>query len=389
MSQKREKSRRKVCDVKKKHYLCTIKTSRSGAVVARWAHNPKVIGSNPFSATTDSSDAWVFFYGNMNLLKTLLRFYKNWALPISMAMGVIVYFICVNTPFLHRHAASINALVGIAQPLLIFGMLFITFSKLKPSDLRPCRWHLWILLIQVGMFALLAALLILFPQSPYRLLIESAMTCFICPTACAAAVVCAKLGGSAAHLTSYILLINFAAALFIPLIVPLVNPHEGETFISTFLLVLRHVCPTLIFPLLLAWLIRYTMPRLARRLQNTGDTAFYLWTVALTMAIAVTTRSIVHSSVPLPMLIGIALVALVCCWAQFFIGRRTGAPHHDHIAAGQAMGQKNTVFAIWMTYTFLTPVTAIAGGFYSVWHNCFNSYQLYQHRKEKSVQQGK
>ena len=28
------------------------KTSRSGAVVARWAHNPKVIGSNPFSATT-------------------------------------------------------------------------------------------------------------------------------------------------------------------------------------------------------------------------------------------------------------------------------------------------------------------------------------------------
>lgn len=26
-------------------------TSRSGAVVARWAHNPKVIGSNPFSAT--------------------------------------------------------------------------------------------------------------------------------------------------------------------------------------------------------------------------------------------------------------------------------------------------------------------------------------------------
>ena len=320
----------------------------------------------------------------MNLLKTLLRFYKNWALPISMAMGVIVYFICANTPFLCHHATSINALVGIAQPLLIFGMLFITFSKLKPTDLRLCRWHLWILLIQVGMFSLLAVLLIIFPQSPHRLLIESAMTCFICPTACAAAVVCAKLGGSAAHLTSYILLINFAAALFIPLIVPLVNPHEGETFITTFLLVLRHVCPTLIFPLLLAWLIRYTMPRLARRLQNTGDTAFYLWTVALTMAIAVTTRSIVNSSVPLPMLIGIALVALVCCWAQFSIGRHIGDPHHDRIAAGQAMGQKNTVFAIWMAYTFLTPVTAIAGGFYSVWHNIFNSYQLYQHRKEKS-----
>ena len=29
-------------------------TSRSGAVVARWAHNPKVIGSNPFSATKEA-----------------------------------------------------------------------------------------------------------------------------------------------------------------------------------------------------------------------------------------------------------------------------------------------------------------------------------------------
>ena len=43
--------RQKVCSVRKKHYLCIIKTSRSGAGVARWAHNPKVIGSNPFSAT--------------------------------------------------------------------------------------------------------------------------------------------------------------------------------------------------------------------------------------------------------------------------------------------------------------------------------------------------
>ena len=186
----------------------------------------------------------------------------------------------------------------------------------------------------------------IFPHLPGRLLIESAMICFICPTACAAAVVCAKLGGSAAHLTSYILLINIAAALFIPLIVPLVNPHEGQTFLATFLLVLRRVFPTLICPLLLAWLIRYTMPHLARRLQNTGDAAFYLWTVALTMAIAVTTRSIVHSNVPVATLLGIALVTLVCCWAQFTIGRRIGRSSGDHIAAGQAIGQKNTVFAI-------------------------------------------
>jgi BASS family bile acid:Na+ symporter len=101
------------------------------------------------------------------------------------------------------------------------------------------------------------------------------------------------------------------------------------------------------------------------------------------MAIAVTTRSIANSNVSITTLIGIALVTLVCCWTQFTIGRRIGRSSGDQIAAGQAIGQKNTVFAIWMAYTFLTPITAIAGGCYSVWHNIFNSYQLYYRRKEK------
>lgn len=316
-------------------------------------------------------------------MKFLLRFYKNWALPISMLLGALSYLIYVALPLPAGTGIVARKVISIMQPTLIFAMLFLTFCKLRPTDLKPCRWHTWLLLIQVGMFSLMAALLILFPHLPGRLLVESAMICFICPTACAAAVVCAKLGGSAAHLTSYILLINIAAALAIPLIVPLVNPHEGQTFLAAFLLVLRHVFPTLICPLLLAWLIRYAMPRLARRLQNTGDTAFYLWTIALTMAIAVTTRSIANSNVSITTLIGIALVTLVCCWTQFTIGRRIGRSSGDQIAAGQAIGQKNTVFAIWMAYTFLTPITAIAGGCYSVWHNIFNSYQLYYRRKEK------
>lgn len=312
----------------------------------------------------------------------LLRFYKNWALPISMVAGIVAYLLYAALPLPVGTGAVVSSVVEVLQPALIFAMLFITFCKISPTELKPCWWHVWLMLIQVALFALLAGVLILFPNIPGRLLVESAMICFICPTACAAAVVCAKLGGNAAHLTGYILLINMAAALFIPLIVPLVNPHEGQTFVTTFLLVLRHVFPTLICPLMLAWGIHYTLPRLARRLQNTGDTAFYLWTVALTMAIGVTTRSIAYSDVPLPTLIGIAFVTLVCCWTQFSIGRRFGAPKGDRIAAGQGMGQKNTVFAIWVAYTFLTPITAIAGGFYSVWHNIFNSYQLYKKRKE-------
>jgi BASS family bile acid:Na+ symporter len=78
---------------------------------------------------------------------------------------------------------------------------------------------------------------------------------------------------------------------------------------------------------------------------------------------------------------GIAVVSLICCLVQFAVGRRIGARYGEVIAAGQSLGQKNTVFAIWFAYTFLTPVTAIAGGFYSVWHNLVNTYQLQRYRR--------
>jgi BASS family bile acid:Na+ symporter len=34
----------------------------------------------------------------------------------------------------------------------------------------------------------------------------------------------------------------------------------------------------------------------------------------------------------------------------------------------------------------MTPVVSIVGGFYSVWHNVINSYQLYQARKQQKLQ---
>ena len=41
-----------------KHYICTS-ILRGGAVVARWAHNPKVGGSNPPSATKEDSSSFL------------------------------------------------------------------------------------------------------------------------------------------------------------------------------------------------------------------------------------------------------------------------------------------------------------------------------------------
>ena len=40
------------------YYICPLKL-RGGAVVARWAHNPKVGGSNPSSATKEDSSSFL------------------------------------------------------------------------------------------------------------------------------------------------------------------------------------------------------------------------------------------------------------------------------------------------------------------------------------------
>ena len=79
---------------------------------------------------------------------------------------------------------------------------------------------------------------------------------------------------------------------------------------------------------------------------------------------------------------GIAVVTHVACLLQFSFGKWIGSHYGKRMEAGQALGQKNTVFIIWLGYTFLSPITAAAGGFYSVWHNLVNSWQLYKKRKE-------
>lgn len=311
----------------------------------------------------------------------ILKFVKDWTLPLSMMAGAGSYFAYVSIPALQPTHAFANAAVAIVQPVFIFAMLFLTFCKVAPRELRLRRWYLWLALLQTALFALLSGLLILFPDLHARVLVESAMLCLVCPTATAAAVVTAKLDGSAADITAYTIIINLIVAVIAPLLLPLAHPHEGLTFLPTFVMILHKVFPMLICPLLAAWTVRRYFPSLLRIVLKVRDLSFYLWAVSLAIAIAVTVKAIVHSTVPVAYQIGIAAVSLACCLFQFAGGKSIGRRYGEPIEAGQALGQKNTVFIIWMGYTFLSPVTAVAGGFYSVWHNVINSRQLYRKRK--------
>ena len=249
----------------------------------------------------------------------IIRFIKNWTLPIAMAMGVILYFVYVNIPFLEPTKPFVEHAVAVLQPLLIFLMLFLTFCKVDVSELKPCKWHVVLLLIQSLSFIFLAGILYIFPDMRSRILIEGAMLCLICPTATAAAVVTGKLGGSAAHLTSYTILINLVTAFLVPLVVPVIHPQDGVGFISSFLMILGKVFPLLLCPFILAVLLRYLSPKLHAFIGKYHGLSFYLWAVALTLAIAVTVKSIVHSDVSIWYQVGLAFISCIACFLQFYI----------------------------------------------------------------------
>ena len=331
---------------------------------------------------------------------SLKKVIEGWILPVAMLTGASVYLIYHAMPEPVHHAGPfLENVVAVLQPLLIFAMLFLTFCRIEPRELKPHRWHVWLLLIQGGLFVLLGlvacAVVKWLPGCNHRwlVLIESAMLCIICPTATAAAVVTRKLGGDIPGITTYIVLINILAAVLVPLVVPLVQQTSDMGFYEAFSMISAKVFPLLITPCLCAWLVRYLLPKVHRVLMRHVDLPFYLWTVALTLAIAVTTKSIVQSDMSIDTLLYMALVSVVCCVFNFAAGRSIGGAYRPRrsgsqnnylasavdsrkVTAGQSLGQKNTVFAIWMGYTFMTPETAIIGGFYSIWHNIYNSWQL-------------
>lgn len=315
----------------------------------------------------------------------LTRFCRHWSLPLSMLAGAAAYFLYSAVPGHECLGPLLRAVLDVVQPLLIFCMLFVAFCKVEISALRLERWHVLLLLVQFLVFSGAVVALSQCSNDAWRIGLESLMLCFICPTATAAAVVTAKLGGNAASLVSYTIASNLLAAVAVPLLLPLAQTQGSTDFLPALILILSRVFPLLIFPLLAAALVRRCFTRFHRYILGKRDLAFRIWIFALALAISLSTQALVNTRAGVDFVLLIAGVSLLSCLLQFLIGRLVGVSYGEPISAAQALGQKNTVFAIWLAYTFLSPVTALAGGFYSVWHNVVNSWQLRRAMKaEKS-----
>ena len=350
------------------------------------------------------------------------RFFDSNALWLSMVIGALGYrYLLPLTPIL---------------PWLIFFMLFFTFCKVNPLDLRLHKWH-WVVLA-AQLFLSLTAYLLTLSLSHNPVLAQGILMCFIMPTATAAPIIAGKMGGSIQNLTTFTLLSNFATALIVPATFPLINPASDMTFWPAFLLILSRVAPLLLGPFFSAWLLRiiynaiqrkkYLSARATSGLSGvaglrshlasglSGEAGpkefelspglaqipFYLWVASIIVLFAVVTNTVItNRQLQMTNILILLVSSFFACLLQFGLGKLIGyylpAPSKgkdyqdvlinpaaapttmagvSSITAGQAFGQKNTSLGVWMANAFLDPMSSLGAAAYIIWQNIFNSVQL-------------
>ena len=318
------------------------------------------------------------------------KFFDSNALWLSMLIGAVGYKLFLP--------------LAPTLPWLIFFMLFFTFCKVNPLDLRLHKWHWAVLFAQLFFsFATYAGVLCL---THNKILAQGLLMCFIMPTATAAPIIAGKLGGSIQNLTTFTLLSNFATAIIVPATFPLINPAADMTFLPAFLLILSRVAPLLLGPFFAAWLLRLIYKWRTKKdfvlSKQAAQVPFYLWVASIVVLMAVVTNTTISNfQFQISNILILLVSSFFACLVQFGLGKligwylpaeSKGKDYQDvlinpaaapttmagvsSITAGQAFGQKNTSLGVWMANTYLDPMASLGAAAYIIWQNIFNSVQL-------------
>lgn len=314
----------------------------------------------------------------------MLKFLKTYALFLSMMLGIVAHNIFTDVSFVTKYFMD-EPLTDITfiTKYMLFVMLLITYCKISPKQMKANKLHYWLAIIQlVGCF-LVYALLYYFNEHAA----EGALICILTPTATSAPVITGLLGGSVACLATYSIASNLAIALIAPLVFSILGAHgtaEADlTFFEAFLIICQKVVPLALFPFFLAILLKKFVPKVHEYIRTRQGISFWLWVIALALLMARTTNDLLKMDPSLQKSAFIvASVALVVCLLLFIIGRRVGTRFENTVAGGQALGQKNTILAIWMAQTFFNPLVAIAPASYVLWQNLVNSFQMWKHNRK-------
>ena len=313
----------------------------------------------------------------------MINFLKTYALFISMMLGIVLHSIFTDVSFVTQYFMD-NPLKDITfiTKYMLFVMLLIVYCKVDIRQFRWKKWHIYLLALQFSICILFYLLFFKLDKN----VAESGLLCLVAPTATSAPVITGLLGGSVAGLITYSISSNLLVAFFAPLYFSLIGAHgAGDvdlSFWQAFGIICSKAFPLIFGPFIVSLLLKHFIPSCHNFLKTRQGISFWLWTIALVLLMARTTTDLLNMETSeLQKAFSVALTSLFCCLFQFTLGRRLGKLYHNKVTSGQALGQKNTILAIWMAQTFFNPIVAVAPATYVLWQNLVNSYQLWKHRR--------
>ncbi len=286
---------------------------------------------------------------------------------LCMTLGVVLYRPLSVVDSVTHHTIT---------PVLIFSMLFVTFCRVRIHELRFTWLH-----ISMIVFQIVATPLIYFALRPFgELIAQGGMICMLTPVAMGAVAIVALLGGNVSVIAAYTLLCNLVIAFVAPYYLDIFG--NGE---CTLLQILGRVAPLLLMPLVAAQVMKRILPRVVEWVAAHSQMSFYMWLFTMLITLARTTDYIVavHETISLRLGLSLAAVALFACVVQYLIGHMLGRRFGERVAGTQSLGQKNTMLAVWLAQSFLSPVSSIAPTAYIIWQNLANSYQMYRHENRQ------
>jgi BASS family bile acid:Na+ symporter len=280
-------------------------------------------------------------------------------------MKSLLPVIAIVIGILFPQAGSYSFLI---KPLLMF-ILFFPFLELKVTAFYKST--LWIIIANIAL-AITAYLLLL----PFNsdLAFVSFITA-IAPTGISAPAVASFLALDVEYVTLSTILTNSVIALTLPFLIPLLT-HQANSLSPREILL--SVLGLFLIPLAIAQTLKLLKPQLLKSAGKFKILSFYAWSVVLFVAGAKASHFILYeSTTSLLTIAAIATVSLVICAANFGLGFLIGGKHFAK-EASQSLGQKNTMLTVWVSLSFLQPVVALGPMFYILYHNLYNSYQLFK-----------
>ncbi len=286
---------------------------------------------------------------------------------VSMVLGVIFY----------PPLVMIDGVVGgWTSPALLSVMLFISCCGVDFTKMKIGKLHITLLALQI-----IFSLVVYFATAPLdRDVAGGLLICAMTPVAITSVVISKFLGAKVDNLIAFSLLSNVVSAIYLPFVLSMMGEGTASTW-----QILQMVMPVIIVPMVVSQIMRAISIKVGVWISGRDNLSLGLWLLLILFIFARTTNYFVTSYGSIePMQLTLLLVgSLVICIAQFVVGKGVGLRLGDKVAGSQSLGQKNTILAVWLASSFISPIAALAPTAYIIWQNVVNTYKIYRHDTSK------